>query len=227
MGFLPHACLTSPIVIENMALQNTYQNKVRAQRRYYLTKHERNEYGHEPKYSTKTQRLVVTRRKQVNQEKRFFCLDNAYSQTSPHIMEWKEEYSVGITEIDNQHKLLLRSFSIIEESAKLNQGWSNTHYATVELRQLAYMHFSFEEAMMRMFGYPGTEVHQKEHLHFFDSLNRIERAALRNSADVEMIRFLQGWLVKHMLGSDKGYAKHICSGAQVVRSSFDPSQAED
>lgn len=186
-----------------------------------MSKHEKNEYmGARQDAKPQHNKWLLPDKIQVNQEKRFFCIDNAYSQTSP-LKEWKEEYSVGIVEIDNQHKQLLRSFSILEESAKLNQGWSNTHYATVELRQLAYMHFSFEEAMMRMFGYPGTEAHQKEHLHFFDSLNKIERAALKKSADVEMIQFLQGWLVKHLLGSDKGYAKHICSGAKVV-SSFDP-----
>ena len=40
-------------------------------------------------------------------------------------MEWKDEYSMGILEIDNQHRLLLRSISVIEESIRLNQGWTH------------------------------------------------------------------------------------------------------
>ena len=75
-------------------------------------------------------------------------------------MEWKNEYSVGILEIDDQHKLLLRSFTEIEESIRLGEGWSNTHYAILELNQLARMHFTFEEAIMHLFGYPETEAHQ-------------------------------------------------------------------
>ena len=133
-------------------------------------------------------------------------------------MEWKDEYSVGIQEIDNQHKQLLRSFSEIEESIRLKQGWSDIHYAIVGLIQAARMHFSFEEAMMRLFGYPGLEFHLKEHRSFFDSLDAIERRSLKLSAETEMVRFLLEWLKKHMLGSDKGYAVHIFSGAQVVKS---------
>ena len=137
-------------------------------------------------------------------------------------MEWKDEYSVGVSEIDNQHKLLLKSFSAIEESINLNQGWSNTHYAIVELIQLARIHFSLEEAMMRMFGYPGTDAHQKEHEHFFAKLDSIERHSLKKTTKVEMIQFLKDWLTKHILDSDKGYANHIFSGAKLVQSNGNP-----
>ncbi len=138
-------------------------------------------------------------------------------------MEWKDEYSMGILEIDNQHRLLLRSISVIEESIRLNQGWSNTHYAILELIQLARMHFSFEEALMRMFAYPRMDTHQDEHQHFFTRLDGIERQSLRKSAEAEMIDFLKSWLTKHILVSDRDYAKHIFSGAPVVRHNCEPS----
>lgn len=137
-------------------------------------------------------------------------------------MEWKDEYSVGILEIDDQHKLLLRSFTAIEESIRLDQGWSNTHYAILDLNQLARMHFTFEEAIMHMFGYPETEAHQNEHQQFFSRMASIERHSLKKSAEVEMVQFLRSWLTMHILGSDRGYAKHIFSGAQVVRSGREP-----
>lgn len=140
-------------------------------------------------------------------------------------MEWKDEYSIGIQEIDDQHKLLLRSFSAIEESIRSDQGWSNTHYAILELNQLASMHFTFEEALMKMFGYPETEAHQREHHRFFAEIGRIERHSLNKSAEVEMVQFLRGWLTTHILGSDRGYARHIFSGAQVVRTASSPAAA--
>jgi hemerythrin-like metal-binding protein len=136
-------------------------------------------------------------------------------------MEWKDEYSVGILEIDDQHKLLLQSFTEIEESIKLGQGWSNTHYAILELNQLARMHFTFEEAIMHMFGYPEMEAHKIEHQQFFAKMASIERHSLKKSAEVEMVQFLRSWLTMHILGSDRGYAKHIFSGAQVVGSNYD------
>jgi len=133
-------------------------------------------------------------------------------------MEWKDEYSLGILEIDNQHKLLMNGFSGIEESINLDLGWSNTHYAIVELIKVAHMHFAFEEALMRMFGYPGIEGHKIEHQNFFDVLDNIERLALKEKAKIEIVDFMQNWLASHILVNDRGYAKHIFSGAQFVRS---------
>jgi len=138
-------------------------------------------------------------------------------------MEWKDEYSLGILEIDNQHKLLMNGFSVIEDSITSDLGWSNTHYAIVELIKIAHMHFAFEEAMMRMFGYPGSDSHQKEHHHFFAKLDDIERLALKEKARIEIVDFMQGWLANHILVNDRGYAKHIFSGAQVVRTGNVPS----
>jgi len=137
-------------------------------------------------------------------------------------MEWKDEYSLGILEIDNQHKQLMSSFSAIEESINLDLGWSNTHYAIVELIKVAHLHFAFEEALMRMFGYPGSDAHQKEHQSFFDDLENIERIALKEAARIEIVEFMQNWLASHILVNDRGYANHIFSGAQLVRSGHYP-----
>jgi hemerythrin len=133
-------------------------------------------------------------------------------------MEWKDEYSIGILEIDNQHKHLMYGFSVIEETIILGKGWSDTHYAIVEVIKIANMHFAFEEALMRIFGYPGTESHQKEHQHFFAKLDSIERLSLKETAKIEIVTFMQDWLATHILVNDRGYAKHILSGAQIVRS---------
>ena len=133
-------------------------------------------------------------------------------------MEWKDDYSIGILEIDDQHKLLMRGFSAIEEAIVRNSGWSDTHYAIVELIKIAHIHFTFEEALMRIFGFPGTEPHQKEHEHFFAKLDNIERLALKETAKIEIVTFMQDWLATHILANDRAYAKHILSGAQVVRS---------
>jgi hemerythrin len=137
------------------------------------------------------------------------------------VMEWKDEYSLGILEIDNQHKLLLGSFADIAEAIQAGQGWSRTHFAIVHLIQLAHLHFSFEEAMMRMFGYRGTGAHEEEHRFFFAKLEDIEKRSLRKAVGAEIIQFLQDWLTAHIMGSDREYAKHIFSGAQVVRTGGD------
>ena len=136
-------------------------------------------------------------------------------------MDWKDEYSVGILEIDNQHKAMLRSFSIIEETFESGQDRSNTHYAIVELIQLSRMHFLFEEAMMRMYDYPESESHKKCHQQLMIRLDSVERNASNNASDFEIVKLMRDYLMAHMLGDDKGYAQYILSGAQVVKSRED------
>ncbi len=79
------------------------------------------------------------------------------------------------------------------------------------------MHFAFEEALMRLFGYPEAEEHRRAHDYFFVRLEGIANSALRNAAETEMLEFLREWLTTHILGSDQGYARHILSGASIVR----------
>jgi hemerythrin-like metal-binding protein len=140
-------------------------------------------------------------------------------------MEWNEKYSTGIREIDDQHRMMLHRFAAIDQSIKLDRGWSDTHYAIVELLQLARTHFSLEEALMRMFGYPETEAHRRQHQEFFLKLESFERQTLNKSADPEMGDFLREWLAAHMLESDCGYVRHILSGAPLVVSK-DPDEQE-
>ncbi len=132
-------------------------------------------------------------------------------------MELSKEYSVGIAEIDDHHQLLMKGFIDIEESMNSSQSWSTTHYAVVKLTQLARMHFSVEESMMRLFGYPDIEEHRIEHQFFFDQLENIENLLLRKSTEIELVQSLKNWLKKHILDSDRVYVEHILSGAQVVR----------
>ena len=48
-------------------------------------------------------------------------------------MKWNEEYSLGIEEIDSQHKELLRLFSIVQDEVRTEQRWSSIHYSIVEI----------------------------------------------------------------------------------------------
>ena len=52
-------------------------------------------------------------------------------------MEWRPEYSVGIHEVDAQHRSLISGFSIVEKHVAAAHGWADTFYAIDELTQLA------------------------------------------------------------------------------------------
>ena len=82
---------------------------------------------------------------------------------------------------------------------------------------MALIHFAVEEALMRLFDYPESDKHNAIHEHFLTRLEDILNRSIHKSADSEMLMFLQEWLTNHILGSDRDYARHILSGAALVR----------
>lgn len=131
-------------------------------------------------------------------------------------MDWRQEYSLGIAEIDTQHQRLLRQFTQIEDAFRRGCSWTDTHYLILDLIEFAKFHFEFEEALMRLFAAPATESHVAEHRQFFIMLQEIEQHSLNQAAETEMVEFLRSWLKNHILGSDRKYAAWILAGAKVV-----------
>lgn len=124
-------------------------------------------------------------------------------------MEWTPDYSVGIAEIDRQHKVLLEHFSIIEGQIRSGNSWSDLHLAIVRLRDFAECHFFAEETLMAMFAYPGADDHAKAHRSFFERLDTMEHKAIREDVAPELLHFLRYWLIDHILGADRDYGRTI------------------
>lgn len=133
-------------------------------------------------------------------------------------MEWKDEYSVGIEEIDNQHKKLLLLFSAVQDAVNAGKGWSAIHFSILEVTDFARFHFRFEEALMRLYAFPDYESHSKAHLKILAEADRLVGESLRDDTSDKVAKFLRDWLIDHIQGSDRSYALHIFSGATVAHS---------
>ena len=133
-------------------------------------------------------------------------------------MKWNEEYSLGIEEIDSQHKELLRLFSIVQDEVRTEQRWSSIHYSIVEIIDFSQFHFGFEEALMRLYGFPGYEEHRKVHGQLLGKADELLGESMKGGARDDIAKFFGDWLVEHMKRADRGYAQHILAGAKVVGS---------
>jgi hemerythrin len=133
-------------------------------------------------------------------------------------MFWRDEYSLGILEIDNQHKVLMHSFSTIEKAIGSGQALSTVDSDVADLKDSMRFSFQCEEALMRLFGYPEIRLHTAEHTHFFRVFSEMESNSIRTPNEQELVKFLRVWLTRHIVGSDRGFAQHILTGAAVTRS---------
>lgn len=124
-------------------------------------------------------------------------------------MDWKAEYSVGIPEIDEQHKQLFDCIDRLESARDDRERELAVYYVMDELKDYARVHFSVEEIIMRLFDYPGLEAHAAEHRAFAERLEKLEQNELDKEAHAEAGKFLRQWLVNHIMITDKRYAEFV------------------
>ena len=128
---------------------------------------------------------------------------------SNRYLVWKDEYSVGIEEMDNDHKKLLHLINQLQTAVHYYTGKEFEEKALDELVDYTKTHFKNEEKLMEDNGYADLEAHKIQHKQFIDKVSHFVEQYKTNS-DVTMIdtlKFLKEWLINHINGTDKEYGK--------------------
>ena len=116
--------------------------------------------------------------------------------------EWHELYSVGVKEIDDQHKEL---FVLIKALRELSDGSGDPAAYKKGLGDLisrARLHFEKEEALLAQHGYPRLSGLHGEHQKLLDQLGaRVEGAPAAYTAET----FFKDWLISHTLLEDRQF----------------------
>jgi hemerythrin len=125
------------------------------------------------------------------------------------LFEWNDKYSVGVNDMDNQHKKL---FAIINELFDAMRDRKSNEVLGKILKDLldyTIVHFGKEEQLMKQNNYPGLQEQLTQHKIFTDKIK--ELADKHNSGkmvmSIEISSFLKDWLVNHIQGIDKKYHK--------------------
>lgn len=127
------------------------------------------------------------------------------------LVVWTDELSVGVQELDDQHKALIDMLNSLGEA--IHSGRSRQVRVAIFNKLIEYtqVHFTAEEGMMHTACYPRYEEHKKEHerlvahvLQFREKL-----ASGQALASTELLMFLRRWLTDHIMKADKAYEKHL------------------
>ncbi len=122
-------------------------------------------------------------------------------------IDWTDDLSVGVKEIDQQHK---RFLVIINE---LYDALENQNEKTVlgdilgKLESYAMYHFMTEEKYMDELGFDGAEEHKAEHKSLSLKIAdfRTEYQDDEEKYAQELLHFLKDWLTHHLMEVDKKY----------------------
>jgi len=126
-------------------------------------------------------------------------------------IEWSSALSVGIEEIDAQHKVLVDLLNQVHEAIQQRKGAEATKDIVEQLGEYTRIHFAVEESLMRILHYPGYERHKEEHDRLIEQLNgfRTKLQEGTGSISFELAHFLKVWLTRHIMEGDKRYSPYF------------------
>lgn len=126
-------------------------------------------------------------------------------------IQWKKEYEVGITFVDNQHRRLVELINELFASVQNGQARKVLAGVMAELVEYTKTHFGQEEKMFMDSEYPGKKGHLEQHKEFIATIAKVESDFLAGRVIMgsETLSFLKDWLLKHIQGTDRGYIKFV------------------
>lgn len=127
------------------------------------------------------------------------------------LMQWSPELSVGVAELDEQHKQLLAMLNDLHAALLERRGREVVADIVERLKNYIRRHFTREEALLERLGYPDLSAHRAEHNQFIERTLDFDMACNDGGvvSPMEIQGFLRRWLVDHIRGTDKRYAAFL------------------
>ncbi|MEO5357154.1 MAG: bacteriohemerythrin [Nitrospirae bacterium YQR-1] len=127
------------------------------------------------------------------------------------LVTWSESLSVHVKEFDGQHQKLVQLLNDVYDAVAAKKGNDVLRKVLGDLIDYTKYHFETEEKYMDTYGYPEGLKHKQEHKDLTDKVLDFHGKFVAGKAivDILVMNFLQEWLVKHILDSDKKYGLYL------------------
>ncbi len=127
--------------------------------------------------------------------------------------KWDPGLSIGIGEVDIQHREIINRINYIVDSAGKGKSPEKTAETIEFLESYAEKHFETEEKIMTVAGYPGTEEHKKLHASFIKRIEAIAAAInkgeLKGKELYEIGEEIYAWFERHITTADREMGEFI------------------
>jgi hemerythrin len=147
----------------------------------------------------------------VNQTRGLFEVSDLSTGGQMSLLKWNDTFSIGLDEINEQHKHLIEIINNLHDTLKLDADDQDIATIFLDLRKYALQHFSDEEACMLRDGFPELDKHKKVHRDLETLLEGYERKF--DSGDkmiaIDLAEFLMTWLAEHMVKMDGQYGEFL------------------
>ena len=119
------------------------------------------------------------------------------------LVEWNQALSIGIPEIDYQHRNLVSMLNALHTAIEAKEPREHLGEILEELDLYVSNHFATEERLMERINYEFTTQHKQEHRRLAETVQDYRNAFSRGEDSAEeVMQFLIRWLLNHIAGAD-------------------------
>ena len=120
------------------------------------------------------------------------------------LINWKDEFSVGVAEVDFEHRELIELINSLYASARSGAGREVVIEALGEIYAQIASHFALDEKMMRLTRYPALREHKEDHETLLDDLRDIMDEVEDDGAydEAQLSTDLERWFGDHFRTHD-------------------------
>lgn len=122
-------------------------------------------------------------------------------------VQWKDSYSIGDDEVDNQHKELFNLVNNLIEATVFGGVKKEIEKAINFLEEYVVLHFKSEEDLMSATHYPDYHIHKDIHDNFIDEVLILKKEFNNSGINLELAFKVQtnvvNWLLTHIMEEDQ------------------------
>ena len=124
------------------------------------------------------------------------------------LMNWTDDLSVKVSQIDNQHKKLVDLINSLHNAMKERKAGEVLSETISELVKYTLEHFNTEEQYFDKYCYPMAEQHKKEHDIFVGKVDAFKKDFDKGKVmlSLEIMNFLKDWIFSHIKKTDMAYS---------------------
>lgn len=126
---------------------------------------------------------------------------------------WTPDLSVGVENIDEQHKIWFEKANELFEAGKQQRAKEYINIMIDFLDEYTKKHFSDEESYMEEIGYPELDAQKKAHASFINDLAKLKKDYNDGGGNLLVIlnanKMVINWLTNHIRHMDKKIGDYV------------------
>lgn len=121
--------------------------------------------------------------------------------------EWRDDLSIGVKEIDDQHRELISRTNHLMEAIKDGTGKNEAEGIFAYLEKYVHIHFETEEKFMDSINYPFLGEQKEAHAEFGHIIagvrEKIDSEGMTPSTMILVQNKVCNWIINHVTNLDK------------------------